>query len=645
MHIKGEVVRINGQPFAGIGRRHLLDILIRRCEALGVDLNFEHPVTGLADLPEADLIVAADGVNSILREERAERFQPRIAFGNARYIWFGTDRVYDAFTFVFRETEHGIFQAHAYPFDSETSTFIVECRQETWERTGLSEVDEDASVAFCEELFAEHLGGHRLRSNRSHWLLFPTLHNRRWRANNVVLLGDSAHTAHFSIGSGTKLAMEDAIGLAEAFERHDAVGDALRDYELARRPRVQIIQDAAEESQDYFEHIARYHHLHPRQFSYHLMTRSGRITHDNLRTRDAYFVAAAERWFASQSNGRATAPIVAPPPLFAPFQVGDATFANRIVVSEQPGLAASDGIPDAAHSGHYAALAASNPGAIITAPLAVTASGRITPEDVGLYDERACANWRRIVTSVHETSDALIIARLNHAGRRGSTRPRRLGIDLPLRRNGWDLLAPSPLAYHPGGAIPREMSAEDMQQVSNAFIESTRVAFDSGFDGLLLDMSHGYLLSSFLSAATNRREDDYGGSWKNRQRYPLEVFDAVRDAWPAGRPLLVALNGDDRLRNGLAPADAICIARNLRERGCDLIAVHAGQVSTRERYDYGPNSLAQLSDIIRNESGLPTLATGYMDTSNQPNTLLAGGRADLCLIQPTNLNMTPEQNE
>lgn len=644
VHVKGELVRINGQPFAGIGRRHLLEILTNRCEALGVELHFEHPVTGLEDLPEADLIIAADGVNSSLREELAGRFQPRVDLGQARYIWFGTDRTYDAFTFVFRDTEHGLFQAHAYPFDSETSTFIVECRQETWERTGLAEDDEDASVAFCEDLFAEHLGGHRLRSNRSHWLLFPTLHNRRWSApsghGNVVLLGDSAHTAHFSIGSGTKLAMEDAIGLAEAFERHDDVTAALRDYEMARRPRVQIIQDAARESQDYFEHVARYHHLQPRQFSYHLMTRSGRITHDNLRTRDPYFVAACERWFASQADQRTAATVIAPPPLFTPFAIGNTTFANRIVVTESPGLATTDGIPAEKHTDHYAALAAGHPGAIITAPLAVTAGGRIAADDAGLYDERSTASWSGITANVHECSDALVIARLNHAGRRGSTRPRRQGLDLPLRRSGWELLAPSPVAFHPQGATPREMTGEDMAHVRQAFTDAAQSALEADFDGLLLDMSHGYLLSSFLSPATNRRDDDYGGSLEDRLRFPLEVMAAARAIWPQDRSLLVALNGSDRLRNGLTPADAVYIARELRKHGCDLLMVRAGQVALREQYDFDANSLAQLSDIIRNESGLPTLATGYMDTSNQPNTLLAGGRADLCLIQSTNLTIS-----
>ena len=635
VHIRGALVRINGQPFAGIGRKHLLEILNRRCEELGVDLRFEHSVSSVSDLPDADLLIASDGVRSVLREERVAQFQPSIRLGEARYIWFGTDRVYDAFTFVFREHEAGLFQAHAYPFDSETSTFIVECRQETWERTGLAEDDEEASLRFCEELFADHLDGHSLRSNRSHWLIFPTIHNRRWSAGNMVLLGDSAHTAHFSIGSGTKLAMEDSISLAEAFERHDDVTDALRDYELARRPRVQIIQDAARESQGYFEHIARHYHLHPRQFSYHLMTRSGRITNDNLRTRDPYFVAESERWFASQTSEERATAIIAPPPLFTPLRLRMTMFENRIVVAERPGLATVDGVPGDSVGEHYDALASSQPGAIITGPLAVSAEGRITPEDAGLYGEKAGAAWDAIISHVHQISDTRVIARLNHAGRRGSTRPRRHGIDLRLRRDGWELLAPSPSPFQPGAPESRAMDADDLSRVKATFAGAAKSALDIGFDALLLDMSHGYLLSSFLSPITNVREDGYGGTPENRMRFPLEIFDAIREIWPIERPLLVALNGSDRLRGGLTPDDAVGIARELKDRGCDLIAVHAGQVALPERHDYDPNSLAQLSDIIRNEAGIATLATGYMDTSNRPNTLLAGGRADLCLIHPT----------
>lgn len=631
--IHGTLERCNGHTFAGIGRRNLLDILNRRCEELGVELHYDHPVTGLAELSDSDLIVAADGVHSAIRQELAERCQPRISMGDARYIWFGTNRTYDAFTFVFRESEFGLFQAHAYPFDAETSTFIVECHRETWERTGLSEDDEVASVQFCEELFAGHLAGRRLLSNRSHWSRFPTLRTRRWTAGNVVLLGDAAHTAHFSIGSGTKLALEDAIALADAFERHDSVGAALRDYELARKPQVAVLQHAAEESRDYFEHTARYYDRHPRQFTFHLLTRSGRLSVDNLRTRDPYFVADAERWFAAHAGGQATCPLVAPPPLFTPLQIGTTTFATRVVAVERPGLVASGGMPGNEHVEHYAELARRAVGAIITGPLAVEPAGRITPEDAELYHPQSGEAWRRITSLVHEHSDARIIARLSHAGRRGSARPRRHGLDLPLRHGGWDLLAPSSVPYHPHGQIPSAMNRDDMERVKAAFSEAAERAAQAGFDALLLDMAHGYLLSSFLSPLTNQRDDEYGGSCERRMCYPLEVLDALRASWGPDRPLLVALNGSDRARDGLTLRDAVRIARQLHTHGCDMLCVYAGQVTPSEQYDFDPNSLAQLSDVIRNEAGVPTVANGYMETSNQPNTLLMAGRADLCVVQ------------
>ena len=640
VHIHGELLRCNGHAFAGIGRKHLLEILNRRCEELGVELRHEHPVDDLTALPEAGLTIAANGVNSFVRERFADRFQPRITLGKARYIWFGTERVYDAFTFAFVQDEHGIFQAHAYPYDERTSTFIVECRGETWERTGLAEDNEVASVQFCERLFADHLAGKRLMSNHSPWLRFPTLRTDRWSADidgigPVVLLGDAAHTAHFSIGSGTKLALEDAIALAEAFQRHDGVPAALRDYEQARRPRVQVLQEAAEESRDYFEHIARYYPLHPQQFTYHLLTRSGRITTDNLRTRDPHFVAQAEAWFAAQRcDGERSVPTVAPPPAFTPLEVRAKRFPNRLVIAEPAGLAASDGLPGVEHRRAYLRLAESGAGAILTSRIAASPEGRITPEDAGLYADKARDRWARLVASVHERSDALVIAHISHAGRRGATRPRRFGIDLPLRRDGWELLAPSPLPYLRVSATPREMTAEDLERVQDDFLAAAQRAADAGFDALLLDMAHGYLLSSFLSPLTNRRDDDYGGDLERRMRYPLAVLDSVRAVWPEERPLLVGLNASDRARGGLSPADAVWIAGELRARGVDMLAVHAGQVVPGERHGFAPGSLARLSDELRNQTGIPTLATAYMDTTNMPNTLLASGRADLCLFQP-----------
>lgn len=633
VHFRGELIRCEGHTFAGIARRHLLDILLRRCEALGVPihhLTIDDPDT----LRDADLLVAADGVNSTVRAKYASAFQPQTEQGATRFIWFGTDKVYDAFTFMFRESEHGLFQVHAYPFDATTSTFIVECMEETWQRTGLTETDEAASVAFCENLFADHLRGRRLLSNRSHWLKFLTLKNARWSHENIVLLGDAAHTAHFSIGSGTKLAMEDAIALAESFQQHDDLPTALRLYTLGRKPRVEAIQRAAAESQHYFENVKRYRHFAPPQFAFNLLTRSGRITYDSLRQRDPYFVSDVERWFRKSALPDAGALLVAPPMAFTPFAMRSVTLPNRLVIVPPPTYSARDGLPNDDHAVHLHQQARSGAGMVSTEPVAVSADGRITPGDLGLYDAAQAEAWARIMTTIHTETPAKIGMQVNHAGRRGSTRPRSEGLDKPLRMENWSLIAPSAIPYSRVNQTPRVMDCTDMERVQAEFVAAARTAADAGFDLLQLNMAHGYLLASFLSPLTNKRDDNYGGSLENRMCFPLAVFDAVRAIWPENRPLTVALTATDWVKGGFDLSDAIIVARTLKEHGCDLIAVHAGQTTISAHPIYDFEAFAGYSDVIRNEAGIPTLATAYTTTTGQANTLLAGGRADLCLFTP-----------
>jgi anthraniloyl-CoA monooxygenase len=640
VHVKDELIRCEGHTFAGIARRHLLDILQRRCAALGVDLHFDTSV----DDPDilragADLLIAADGVNSLTRQRYADAFRSQTEQGKTRFIWFGTDKVYDAFTFIFRESEYGLFQVHAYPFGATMGTFIVECEEETWQRTGLTETDEAASVAFCEALFADHLAGHRLRSNRSHWLKFLTLRHARWSHENIVLLGDAAHTAHFSIGSGTKLAMEDAIALATAFEQHADVPTALRVYALGRKPRVEAVQRAAAESQRYFENVKRYGHFAPMQFAVNLLTRSGRITYDSLRQRDPSFIGDVDRWFqtaareASGGTGGAS-PLVSPPALFTPLRLRDMTLINRAIFAPVATYDATNGSPNERQAATLLSYARGGAGLVITEPLAVTAEGRITPGDVGLYEPGHATAWTRIVAAVHRETPAKIALHLNHAGRRASTRSRAEGLDRPLRDGNWPLIAASAIPYSRANQTPRAMECAEMEQICAAFVAATRHDAEAGFDMLHLNMAHGYLLAGFLSPLTNRREDEYGGPLENRLRFPLAVFDAVRAIWPAEKPLAVALSAIDWAKCGNEIADAVAIARALKEHGCDLIAVHAGQTTIAEHPVYDFEAFAGYSDIIRNEASIPTLATAYTTTTGQANTLLAAGRADLCLFTP-----------
>jgi anthraniloyl-CoA monooxygenase len=625
---RGELIRSGGHAFAGIARKRLLGILQERCRELGVEVRFAVEVEDLARAEDFDLVIGADGVNSLVRTEHEEAFGPRIDMGRSRYIWFGTHRVLDSFTFIFRENDHGLFQVHAYPFDGTTSTWIVETDGATWRRAGLDTAGERESIGYCEKLFAEELRGHALLSNNSKWISFATLRSRTWRHRNLVLLGDAAHTAHFSIGSGTKLAMEDAIALARGFRRHPGdLGAAAADYEVERKPVVERFQEAADESRSYFENTGRYLHQEPMQFAFHLFTRSGRIDYDDMRRRDAAYVDRVDRWFA----GGVT---VAPSPMLTPLRLGALTVRNRVAAAASVAEDADDGVLGEGQRRALTDAAARGAGLVVGGVVAASPEGRVTPGDAGLYEDGQAERWATAAEAVHGTG-GLMALRLGHAGRRGATRTRERGVDRPLDEGVWPLMAASPLPYGRRSQTPRQMDDEDMAQVAEDFALAAARAAGAGVDILLVHMAHGYLLHSFLSTLTNRRDDEYGGDLDGRMRFPLRVWDAVEEAWPGDRPRGAVIPATDWARGGWGVEDAVALSRALRERGCALIEPVAGGLVPHERPRYGRAFLAEYSDRVRNEARVATMTGGYITTTDLANTLLAGGRADLCLLTPS----------
>jgi len=633
VHIHGRTIRSGGHGFAGIGRQRLLTILQDRARSLGVELRFEDEVADIRALP-ADVIVAADGLNSRVRNQNPEVFGVDIEVRTNKYIWLGTKQSFDAFSFAFVETPDGWIWAHAYQFEPGASTFIVECSEATWRGLGFDAMDQDQTCRAAEDLFADWLGGHALMSNARHlrgsaWLNFPRVACSNWRDGKVVLLGDAAHTAHFSIGSGTKLAFEDAIRLAETLTEADDLDAGLAAYESERRVEVLKLQSAARNSTEWFETIDRYVGLDPQQFTYSLLTRSQRVSHENLRLRDREFLTGVERWFAEQAGAPSTDN--PPPPMFAPLKLRGLTLPNRVVVSPMCMYSAEDGLVGDFHLVHLGSRALGGAGLVFTEMTDVSADARITPGCAGLYRPEHRDAWKRIVDFVHGQGSRIAI-QLAHAGRRGSVeRPWGARADQPLE-DGWPLIAPSPVPWTDKDQTPREMNRADMDRVRDAFVQATHWAAEAGFDMVELHCAHGYLLSSFLTPVSNHRTDEYGGPVGNRLRFPLEVFAAMRAVWPQERPMSVRLSATDWVDDGLSPEDSVVIARAFADAGCDLIDVSAGSTTPDAQPVYGRMFQTPFSDRIRNEAGVATMAVGNIYETDHVNSILAAGRADLCAL-------------
>jgi anthraniloyl-CoA monooxygenase len=644
---KGRTLRTTGHGFVGIGRKKMLNILQDRCIELGVELVFEHEVKSDEAFPDADLVIAADGVNSVIRARYPEVFQPDMLVRPNRYIWLGCDKAFEAFTFDFQRTEHGWFQAHIYQFDETTSTFIVETTEEAFLAHGLDQADQDQSIAFCEQLFADTLDGHKLMTNARHmrgsaWLNFQRLVCERWSHFNgrshVVLMGDSAHTAHFAIGSGTKLAIDDAIELTRQFDLlgHEAerIPEVLNAYEAERRIGVIRIQNAARNAMEWFEVVGRRYadQFEPEQFLYSMLTRSQRISHENLRLRDPVWLEGYERWFAEQAGAPASPGQPAPPPMFTPYRVRGLELSNRMIVSPMAMYSATDGVPDDFHLVHIGSRAMGGAGLIFPEMTCVSPDARITPGCLGLWNDDQALAFRRMVDFVHRETPAKIGIQMGHAGRKGATKVAWEGIDEPLETGGWPLISASAIPYLPQSDTPAAMTRADMDRVTADFVAATRRAADIGFDMLELHAAHGYLLSSFLSPLTNQRDDEYGGGHENRARYPLEVFRAIRAAWPEDRPISVRLSAHDWAEGGNTPDDAAIFAEMFKAAGADLIDCSSGQVVTDDEPVYGRMYQTPFSDRIRNEVDVATIAVGAISEADHANSIIAAGRADLCAV-------------
>ena len=636
IHYRGRLITVGGQGFCGIARKKLLAILQARAREVGVELRFETDVKDLTEFGDADVIVLSDGANSAMRRLNAGAFGPELHERRCRYVWLGTHKRFDAFTFAFEKTEAGWFTMHAYRFDRDMGTVIVETREETWRAAGLEGADAARTIAFCEKLFGKYLDGGGLMSNAAHlacpWLKFVQVSNQRWHAGNLVLLGDAAHTAHFSIGSGTKLAMEDAIVLARELASAADVGTAFENYEAERRIEVLKLQNAARNSTEWFENVARYARLDPEQFAYSLLTRSQRVGHANLKLRDDRYVAGIESWVATQSRDGEPAAPRSIPPMFTPTRIGSMRVKNRVVVSPMAMYSATDGTPNDFHLVHLGSRALGGAGLIFTEMTCVAADGRISPGCCGMYDPAHEAAYRRIVEFVHERSDAKFALQLGHAGPKGSTQLGWQEPDEPLAEGNWPLIAPSALAWGPSNQMPKAMTRADMNAVKDAFVRATIMGARCGFDMLELHCAHGYLMSAFITPLTNRRTDEYGGALAGRLRYPLEVFAAMRAAWPAEKPMSVRISATDWVDEGITGEDSVEIAAAFKAAGADLIDVSAGQTSRLAKPVYGRMFQTPYADRIRNEVGITTMAVGNITEPDQVNGIIAAGRADLCAL-------------
>ena len=659
VHYRGQVLRSTGHGFSGMSRHTLLRVLQEQAAAAGVTLQFESEVESLAPFAGADLVVGGDGANSTVRRLLHGRIETTSDVRPNRFVWLGTTKPFPAFTFYFKRNEHGLWRVHAYQYEPGRSTFIVECRDDTWQAAGLDRASERDTSVFLEGLFAEELEGHRLTANRSIWRQFPTIRTEPWSAGHAVLIGDAAHTAHFSVGSGTRMAMEDAVALRSALVEMPDIPSALRAFEAQRRPQVESLQRAAQASLEWFEDTERYVCQSPLQFTFTLLTRSLRITHEDLRTRDPEFLRRVDEWVAAEADLQTGAPAAhacaagwevglpgrskdrpghTAPPMFTPFRLRDLVIPNRIVVSPMCQYVADNGTVGDWHLVHLGSRAIGGAGLVMAEMTDVCAEGRISPWCAGLYASEHIAAWKRVVDFVHRESPGKIGIQLGHAGRKGATQRLWEGDNEPLPEGGWPLISASPLPYFPGRSpVPREMTLDDMREVTADFVRATDLAEQAGFDLLEIHMAHGYLLASFISPLTNMRTDEYGGSLANRMRFPLAVFDACRRAWPAHKPMSARISAADWLPGGIEPRDATEIARLLKAHDCDIVDVSAGQTVPEQRPKYGRLFQTPFSDRIRHEVGIATMAVGNISSYMDVNTIIAAGRADLCLLARAHL--------
>jgi anthraniloyl-CoA monooxygenase len=672
VHYRGERLTSTGHGFSGMSRHTLLRVLQEQACAAGVEMHFERDVTSLDTFRDADLVIAADGLNSTVRRLLGDRVTTMIDLRPNRFVWLGTTKPFPAFTFYFKSNDHGLWRVHAYQYGPDRSTFIVECSEATWMAAGMDRADQEQTAAFLEDLFAEELEGHRLITNRSIWRQFPTIRTEPWWSGNVVLLGDAAHTAHFSVGSGTRMAMEDAVALRDCLMQFDRASEALSAYEARRRPQVESLQRAAQASLQWFEDTERYLSLEPIQFAFSLLTRSLRITHEDLRARDPAFLARVDEWVAREAErqtqrpgaggwglgaGRLRTPGAsafarsasadrrslgggwsASPPMFTPFRLRDLVLPNRVVVSPMCQYVADDGTIGDWHLVHLGSRAMGGAGLVMAEMTDVSREARISPWCAGLYRPEHAAAWKRIVDFVHRETPAAIGVQLGHAGRKGATQRLWEGDNEPLPEGGWPLVSASPIPYFPDRSpVPREMTRADMDCVVADFANAARLARDAGFDLLEVHMAHGYLLASFISPLTNARGDEYGGPLENRLRFPLEVFDACRSVWPDEKPMSARISAVDWMPGGMEPDDASAVARLLKAHGCDIVDVSAGQTVPDQRPAYGRLFQTPFADRIRHQVGMATMAVGNISSFMDVNTIIAAGRADLCVLARAHL--------
>lgn len=640
-HFSGQGFVSGGHGFAAASRKRLLQILARRASDLGAVLNFSHEVRSLADLPPADLIVGADGANSMVRAELAQHFQASVDLRRNKYIWFGTTKAFDEFNFIFVDTPAGMVWAHIYPYSDEGSTFIVEMSPETWAGLGLDRtaaesfppgVSDEVALEECQELFARYLDGHDLIGNNSKWLQFPTITCERWHHENVVLMGDAIHTAHFSVGSGTKLAMEDAIALSHLLLSDLPRGEALDRYEVERRPDVASLQRAAKASLEWFEGADRYRDMEPEQFVFSMLTRSQRVTYDNLRLRDPAYMDRVDLWYSTSAHGSPTPTEAAVPPMFHPYRVREITLPNRVVVSPMDQYSAVDGMPSDWHLVHLGSRAVGGAGLVMTEMTCVSPGGRISLGDAGIWTDAQRDSWARIVEFVHAETPSKIGLQIGHSGRKGATKLMWEGDNVPLDGGEWPIISASPIKYRPDSQVPREATKSDLVEVLADHVAAARRGDEAGFDWLELHFAHGYLLSSFLSPLTNQRSDQYGGCLDNRMRFPLDVFSAVRDVWPDEKPMSVRISATDWVEGGFDGDDAVEFARRLAERGCDIVDVSTGQVTLDASPEYGRLYQTPFSDRIRNEAGVATMTVGAVSSIDDIHNILVAGRADLVVM-------------